>query len=484
MAEQLLLAGVLTAEVPLGAAAAGQAHTRQLAAVRARSVAVVDAMVGVLAPGALDATYAAAEPAAVAGLRAAWTGAATTATTNALSAAAAWDAAAPDAGLSTVPGVPAGLLPDAAGTAAQLRLTVLIEAKQRIAAGTGPEQALEHARQRAGRAAAGIGARAARTAHERALQVAGLGWARIPRTNGCPWCLLLASRGPVYRSERTAQGRVGPYHPWCRCGTLAVPRGLPVSGYLDPGSDVGALVDQAAAAWDATGTMDRYTASTFAREQERARRGRTPTAPQVPAQRTGPAGSGAGGSPPPPTLIASGGEHWDHPDHVRAMRELDGLLTRRRTKAVGGLDEALAELERVRQDLRITGVIDEQFKTFSADERRIAQLLAAEGANVTALLESTVQNVKTADAAVGRIRTEFKTLTSRKHFEDELTDAADKSLEAVVDVTGMRITRQAAARIAEEQMRGTSLRRVRILGRAYDGRAYDVWVERPRGKKR
>jgi hypothetical protein len=167
------------------------------------------------------------------------------------------------------------------------------------------------------------------------------------------------------------------------------------------------------------------------------------------------------------------------------MRELDGLLTRRRTKAVGGLDEALADLERVRQDLRITGVIDEQFKTFSADERRIAQLLAAEGANVTALLESTVQNVKTADAAVGRIRTEFKTLTSPDKLRRELKDAADKSLEAVVDVTGMRITRQAVVRIAGEEMRGTTLRRVRILGRDYNrgGGAYDVWVERPRGKQ-
>ena len=422
-------------------------------------------------------------------------------------AAAAWGAAAPTAGLSTVPGVPAGLLPDAAGTAAQLRLTVLIEAKQRIAAGTGPQQALEHARQRAGRAAAGTGARAARTAHERALQAAGIGWARIPATNGCPWCLLLASRGPVYRSERTAQGNVGPYHPWCRCRTLAVPRGLPVAGYLDPGSDVGALVDdvgalvdQAAAAWNATGTMDRYTASTFARDQERHRRtpaaaaaggrgsgrgrvpaqrtGSMPQGPQVPAQRTGATGAGRGGGVPPPTAIASGGEQWNHPDHERAMQQLGALLERRRTKAVSGLDEAIADLEQVRQRLRITGVIDEQFKTFTADEVKIAELLAAEGANVTALLESTVQHVKTADAAVGAIRTEFKTLTSRKHFKDEMRDADQKARGAVVDLRRAPIGRREAITLAEDVLRVTSLRMIRVIG---DG--YDEGVERGRGRR-
>jgi hypothetical protein len=283
--------GVLTADVPVGAVAAAERHTGTLALVRARSVAAIDALVNVLSPGRLDDTYTAAEPAAVAALAAAWRTAAATSASVAGDAAAAWGAD-PAGGLSTVPAPPPGLLPDAAGTAAQLRLTVLIEAKQRIAAGTAPEQALQHARQRAGRGAAGIGARTARTAHEHTLQAAGLGWARIPATNGCPWCLLLASRGPVYTSQRTAQGRVGPYHPWCRCRTLAVPTGTPLTGYLDPGSDVGALVDQAAAAWDATGTMDRYTTSPFARTQERARRGRTgpgrPPTAATPSAPTGP----------------------------------------------------------------------------------------------------------------------------------------------------------------------------------------------------
>jgi hypothetical protein len=70
-----------------------------------------------------------------------------------------------------------------------------------------------------------------------------------------------------------------------------VPRGTPLTGYLDPSSDVGALVDQAAAAWDATGTMDRYTTSPFARTQERARRGRTgPGRPPTAAPPTAPTG--------------------------------------------------------------------------------------------------------------------------------------------------------------------------------------------------
>jgi hypothetical protein len=253
--------------------------------------------------------------------------------------------------------------------------------------------------------------------------------------------------------------------------------------------------------------MDRYTTSPFARTLERRRRtpaaaaasgggggsgrvpaqrtGSMPQGPQVPAQRTGATGAGRGGGAPPPTAIASGGEQWNHPDHERAMQQLGALLERRRTKAVGGLDEAIADLEQVRQRLRISGVIDEQFKRFDKAELAIAELLARDGSNVTALLESTVQHVKTADAAVGAIRTEFKTLTSPDKLRRELKDAADKSLEAVVDVTGMRITRQAAVRIAGEEMRGTTLRRVRILGGDYNrgGGAYDVWVEQSRGKR-
>jgi hypothetical protein len=331
--------GVLTADVPVGAVAAAERHAGTLALVRARSVAAVDALVNVLSPGRLDDTYTAAEPAAVPALAAAWRTAAATSASVAGDAAAAWGAD-PAGGLSTVPAPPPGLLPDAAGTAAQLRLTVLIEAKQRIAAGTAPEQALQHARQRAGRGAAGIGARTARTAHEHTLQAAGLGWARIPATNGCPWCLLLASRGPVYTSQRTAQGRVGPYHPWCRCRTLAVPRGTPLAGYLDPGSDVGALVDQAGQAYARGRGIIEFNTSTFARDQERRRRGGAgpgPSAPvragtrpgrgnggAVPAQRSGgelagSGGSGGGGRWPPAPGASPDDDGWT--EQERSLRD-------------------------------------------------------------------------------------------------------------------------------------------------------------------
>ena len=44
----------------------------------------------------------------------------------------------------------------------------------------------------------------------------GAGWARVPSgAETCPWCLILASRGAVYRSKDTAAGRK--YHGDCDC---------------------------------------------------------------------------------------------------------------------------------------------------------------------------------------------------------------------------------------------------------------------------
>ena len=57
-----------------------------------------------------------------------------------------------------------------------------------------------------------------------------LGWARIPRPDACPFCLLLATRGGAYRSAsaarlttgRSSRGAGQAYHDHCRCEVTAI----------------------------------------------------------------------------------------------------------------------------------------------------------------------------------------------------------------------------------------------------------------------
>ncbi|WP_329105498.1 hypothetical protein OG792_32800 [Micromonospora sp. NBC_01699] len=49
-----------------------------------------------------------------------------------------------------------------------------------------------------------------------------LGWARVTDGNPCSFCALLASRGPVYKSDQSATGRKGRYHGKCGCHPVAV----------------------------------------------------------------------------------------------------------------------------------------------------------------------------------------------------------------------------------------------------------------------
>lgn len=51
-----------------------------------------------------------------------------------------------------------------------------------------------------------------------------LGFARVPRSGCCAFCALLASRGAVYTSRRTA-GVVDKYHDFCRCTVAPAERG-------------------------------------------------------------------------------------------------------------------------------------------------------------------------------------------------------------------------------------------------------------------
>lgn len=59
---------------------------------------------------------------------------------------------------------------------------------------------------------------------ERSEGKTNLGFARVPRSGCCAFCALLASRGAVYTSRRTA-GEVDKYHDFCRCTVAPAERG-------------------------------------------------------------------------------------------------------------------------------------------------------------------------------------------------------------------------------------------------------------------
>lgn len=49
-----------------------------------------------------------------------------------------------------------------------------------------------------------------------------LGYQRVTRSGACAFCALLAGRGPVYKSERSAGGDGHRYHDYCHCQTEPV----------------------------------------------------------------------------------------------------------------------------------------------------------------------------------------------------------------------------------------------------------------------
>lgn len=62
-------------------------------------------------------------------------------------------------------------------------------------------------------------------------------YARVPRKDGCDFCVMLGSRGFIYRSKDTAGNSLSDgnahYHPHCRCRIVAGWDGMDVEGY-DP----------------------------------------------------------------------------------------------------------------------------------------------------------------------------------------------------------------------------------------------------------
>jgi hypothetical protein len=174
----------------------------------------------------------------------------------------------------------------------------------------------------------------------------------------------------------------------------------------------------------------------------------------------------------PPEPASDGG---DGPDdrHVAAHRRVADLFGRRDRERVDDVDTdaALAELETSRREAGISGLVDESLRPFSADERRIADVLADEGYNVTALPPSTVPGQRTPDAAVGARRTEFKTLRTANPdtLGDRLVGSVGQAPIVVVDLRSSPLTEQQAVGVTRYALaEHPQLERVRFIGRNYD----------------
>jgi Contact-dependent growth inhibition CdiA C-terminal domain len=81
------------------------------------------------------------------------------------------------------------------------------------------------------------------------------------------------------------------------------------------------------------------------------------------------------------------------------------------------------------------GSIDESEKTFTPEERKIAELLKSEGKTVRALRESTIKGQRTPDAEVDGEPTEFKSLRSgsANSVKYALDSAKGQAGQALVD---------------------------------------------------
>lgn len=114
-----------------------------------------------------------------------------------------------------------------------------------------------------------------------------------------------------------------------------------------------------------------------------------------------------------------------------------------------------------------TGKIDESANTFSPAERKVAERLAAEGHDVTALKPSTEPRVRTPDALVDGTPTEFKTVNASMPDSTKIMRVLDASArnggqarDIIIDVENSSLT-------PEEALRG--IQRFKGLGKdAYD----------------
>lgn len=103
-----------------------------------------------------------------------------------------------------------------------LDVTGPIEFKKAIAAGKSPEQAMDAAAVRMVGSTQYLALEGGRSAMRRSIEAdeRATGYARVTDNDPCAWCAMLASRGPVYKSAKTAgDARQGGdrYHDHCAC---------------------------------------------------------------------------------------------------------------------------------------------------------------------------------------------------------------------------------------------------------------------------
>jgi len=138
-------------------------------------------------------------------------------------ARAAYTDARRDAGIPDGEFDPSGPLPLALKRLeSALDVTGPVEFKQAIAAGKTPQQAMDAAAVRMVGSTQYLALEGGREAMQRSIDSdeRATGWARVTDADPCAWCAMLASRGPVYKSAKTAgDPRQGgnTYHDHCAC---------------------------------------------------------------------------------------------------------------------------------------------------------------------------------------------------------------------------------------------------------------------------
>jgi hypothetical protein len=103
-----------------------------------------------------------------------------------------------------------------------LDVTGPVEFKRAIAAGKNPQQAMDAAAVRMVGTTQYLALEGGRQAMQRSISAdkSATGWSRVTDADPCAWCAMLASRGPVYKSAKTAgDPRRGgnSYHDHCAC---------------------------------------------------------------------------------------------------------------------------------------------------------------------------------------------------------------------------------------------------------------------------
>jgi hypothetical protein len=120
------------------------------------------------------------------------------------------------------------------------------------------------------------------------------------------------------------------------------------------------------------------------------------------------------------------------------------------------------------------GIVDERASTFSPQERRIADLLAGEGAAVVAVHDGYGKEGRKPDALVDDTPTEFKSLdpgASNTTVKGRLNDAKGQARDAVIDARDSGLSREEAEHGMERFLGskyGHRIDAIRIVGDDYD----------------